>query len=135
MTRYVLDTDAVIDLFKGFQPTVQLIERLDQQGESMCLCSVVIAEVYAGLYPHEREQAQQLMDSMQVLLTSAEAARQAGLWRFGFARQGRQLTTTDCLIAATANEHHATLVTGNLNDFPMPEVTRLPLPRRQTESG
>jgi predicted nucleic acid-binding protein len=40
-----------------------------------------------------------------------------------------QLSTTDCLIAAIAVEHQAQLVTGNRRDFPMPEITVVPLPR------
>jgi predicted nucleic acid-binding protein len=39
------------------------------------------------------------------------------------------LPLTDALIAATAVEHNATVVTGNVRDYPMPEVSILPLPR------
>jgi predicted nucleic acid-binding protein len=39
------------------------------------------------------------------------------------------MAITDSLIAATAIDHAAVLVTGNAKDFPMPEVMLLPLPR------
>ncbi len=32
MPLYLLDTDAVIDLLKGFQPTVQLLDQLVAEG-------------------------------------------------------------------------------------------------------
>lgn len=43
--------------------------------------------------------------------------------------RGLQLPATDCLIAATAHEHGALVITRNVKDFPMPEVTLLPLAR------
>lgn len=56
---------------------------------------------------------------MRFLASTAAIAQQAGDWRYDFARRGVQLTTTDCLIAATAHAHHATVVTGNAKDYPM----------------
>ena len=54
---YLLDTDAVIDFFKGFPSSVELIQQLFQQGENLCTCAVVMAEVYAGLnQPSEVEE-------------------------------------------------------------------------------
>lgn len=135
MTLYLLDTDAVIDFFKGFPSTVELIQHLFQQGETLCTCALVMAEVYAGLNPSERDRGQELLGSLRFFATSPGAARQAGLWRYAFARQGVQLATTDCLIAAIAHERHATLVTGNTDDYPMPEVRRMPLPRGQQDAG
>ena len=81
MTRYLLDTDAVIDYFKGFPPTVDLIPTLYRQGGDLCTCDEVIAEVYASLHPFERERGRELLASLQFLSTSADAAGQAGVWR------------------------------------------------------
>lgn len=132
---YLLDTDAVIDFLKGFPSSVELIQQLFQQGETLCICAIVMAEVYAGLNPTERSRGEELLESLRFFATSSGAARQAGLWRYAFARQGVQLATTDCLIAAIAHERGATLVTGNMVHYPMPEVRRMPLPRWQRGSG
>ena len=132
---YLLDTDAVIHFFKRFPSSVELIQQLFQQGENLCTCAVVMAVVYAGLNPIERGRGEELLGSLRFFAASPGAARQAGLWRYAFARQGVQLATTDCLIAAIAHERGATLVTGNMDDYPMPELRRLPLPRRQRGSG
>ncbi|MGH2617604.1 MAG: PIN domain-containing protein [Thermomicrobiales bacterium] len=131
MTRYLLDTDAVIDVFNGYSPTVDLVQGLYEQGDTLCTCAVVMAEVYAGLHPPERERGQVFLRSLQFLATPPGAARQAGLWRYDFARQGIQLATTDCLIAAIAHNHGTTLITGNIDDFPLPGLSRLRLPRGQ----
>jgi predicted nucleic acid-binding protein len=83
----------------------------------------------------EQSRGEELLRSLRFFATSPGTARQAGLWRYAFERQGVQLATTDCLIAAIAHERGASLVTGNLNDYPMLELRRLPLPRRQRGSG
>ena len=132
---YLLDTDAVIDFFKGFPSTVALIQDLFHQGETLYTCAVVVAEVYAGLKPTERDRGQELLGSLRFFATSPGAARQAGLWRYAFARQGVQLATTDCLIAAIAQAHQAAVVTGNADDYPMPKLTVIALPRPRHGRG
>lgn len=129
MSRYLLDADSIIDFLYAIGGTVQLLQGLYDQGDTLCSCDVVLAEVYAGLHAHERARAEAFLSSVVFLPTSAASACQAGTWRYAYKRQGQTLSTTDCLIAAVAVEHEATLVTGNIKDFPMPEVTTLPLPR------
>ena len=128
MTRYLLDTDAIVDYLKGITGTITLIRQLGEQGHQLCTCDVVECEVFSGLPPAHRPQAAQLLDALAYLPTTRPAARQAGEWRATYKSQGVQLSTTDCLIAATAHEHGAQLVTRNLRDFPMPELTVVPLP-------
>jgi predicted nucleic acid-binding protein len=131
MTRCLLDSDAVIDYLKGFAPTVALIQRLNRQGDIPCVCAVVTGEIYAGLNPDQQAQAERFLNALEFLPTSIQAARQAGAWKYAYARQGTPLSMTDCLIAAVAYEAGAQLVTRNARDYPMPELTILPLPRPQ----
>jgi len=51
----------------------------------------------------------------------------AGQDRYSFARRGRTLSITDMLVAATAREHQAILVTGNVKDYPMTDIDIFPL--------
>jgi tRNA(fMet)-specific endonuclease VapC len=129
MTYHMLDSDSIIDYLKGIQPTIATIDSLPPQGHILCFCDVVLAEVYAGLAPHERQLAERLLETFEFLPTTPAAARQAGAWRYLYARRGVALATTDVLIAAVAVERGATIVTGNVKDYPMPDVTLLPLPR------
>ncbi len=122
MTRYVLDTDVLIDYFRGHDPTVLLIERLYRQRETLCTCAAIIAEMHSGLAPRDRGEVTVLLGSLHFLSTTPRAAGKAGDWRYAFARQGLQLSTTDCLIAATTVEAGATLITGNARHFPMSEL-------------
>jgi predicted nucleic acid-binding protein len=129
MARYLLDSDAVIDYANKIQPSVQLIRGLSLTGNTLCVCSTVVAEAFSGFRSDMDQLAEAFVMSCEFLTTSADAAVQAGRWRFFYARQGIRLATTDTLIAATALEHHTTLVTANVRHYPMPELSLLPLPR------
>ncbi len=129
MAYYLLDTDAIIDYLAGIPSSVVLIRDLHSQGDFLCISAIVIAEVYAGLRPQERDKAYKLVTSCLYLPTAAEDAQQAGEWRYEYARKGVTLSTTDVLVAATAFGNQATIITGNVDDYPMDEVRVLPLPR------
>lgn len=128
MTRYLLDADAVIGLLNDSPPAPQLVADLYRQGDTVCTCAVVIAEVFSGLTPMELPQGDELLGAMSFLRATPAIGRQAGLWRYEFARRGVQLSAPDCLIAATAYHHRATLVTGNTRHFPMTELATLRVP-------
>lgn len=132
MSRYLIDSDAIIDYLKGIASSIQLLQSLLRDGHTLATSDIVLAEVYAGLLPHERAAGERLLESLAFLSTSRQAARQAGDWRYAYSRRGTQVSLTDALIAATAQEHGAVVVTGNLRDYPMPDVTVQPLPRTQT---
>lgn len=129
MARYLLDTDAIVDYLAGFPSTVSLVRKLHERGESLCVCDVVIAEVYAGLLPKDRDKGRRLLSSCLFLPTTPESAQQAGEWRHAYARRGVVLSTTDALVAATAQDHQATLVTANKDHYPMESVSVMLLPR------
>ena len=129
MTRYLLDSDTVIQFLKGDAQASQLVGELYRQDDLLCTCAVVMTEVYSGLRPLDLPQGDELLLSMPFLTSTPQIGRQAGLWRYEFARRGVHLSAPDCLIAATAYHHRATLVTGNTRHFPMTELATLRLPR------
>ncbi|HTE86402.1 MAG TPA: type II toxin-antitoxin system VapC family toxin [Dehalococcoidia bacterium] len=125
----MLDSDCLIDFLKARPPAVSLLCRLYAQGDDLCVTDVVLAEVYSGLHEPDRSDAEEFMSRLEFLPTRPPTAVQAGIWRYQYARSGRQLGVADCLIAATAHAHSAVIVTGNVRDFPMPEVTLQQLPK------
>ena len=129
VARFLLDSDCLIDYLNGVPASVSLVRGLFNQGEQLCLCDVVIAEVWAGLSETAESKALALTEPMDFLLAAPQISRQAGRWRYEYARRGIALSTTDVLIAAIAFAHNATVVTGNVRHFPMPELSLLPLPR------
>jgi hypothetical protein len=129
MALYLLDTDAVIDYLNRFPPTLTLLRELTANAAILCTCDVVLAEVYTGLQPRHEAIASDFVPSLRFLAGSPDAAERAGRWRYAFSQQGQTLPLTDALIATTALAHNATLVTGNVRDYPMPNVSLLRLPR------
>jgi predicted nucleic acid-binding protein len=83
---------------------------------------VNVAEVERGLHPPERRAVEHLLDHMEFLLTTREAAERAGRYQADWARRGRPLHLTDALMAGTARTHGAVLVTANLTGFPVRDI-------------
>lgn len=129
MTRYLLDTDAIIDYLKGVQSSIDLIQSIPEKGDLACVCDIVLAEIYSGLTLRQRAQSEIFLSALEYVPIGPESACQAGIWRYDYARRGKILSTTDCLIAAAAYEIGAILITGNARDYPMKEISILPLQR------
>jgi predicted nucleic acid-binding protein len=118
MTRYLLDTDMLIDFSKGREPTRTRVLQMIDSGDVMGVCAVNIAEFYAGLPEQERPQWDDFFASVDYWHINRHAAIQAGQYRHAAARNGQTLTTTDSLIAAVALEYDATILTSNISDYP-----------------
>lgn len=87
MADYLLDSDAVVDYLRRYQPTALLIQDLMLRGEHLATCDVVLAEIYSGLHPWQEALAAEFLPTLKFLPASAAAAEQAGRWRYQFARQ------------------------------------------------
>ncbi|HEY7061675.1 MAG TPA: PIN domain-containing protein [Chloroflexota bacterium] len=120
MTRYLLDTTALVDFSKGQEPASSRVLGWIHGGDDVGICDVVIAEFYAGVPVADRPRWDALIGALQYWPITRLAARQAGLWRYDFARQGIALATADTLVAAVALERSAVLVTDNPRHYPMP---------------
>lgn len=127
MTRYLLDTTALIDFSKGREPASSRMLKMIDSGDEIGVCAVVVAEFYAGLSPEQRVRWEEFIDALRFWGEGRDEAKQAGIWRYEFDRQGRPLSTTDLLVAAVAKQHEAVVVTNNVKDYPMEEVEVLPL--------
>ena len=117
-----------MDWLKGRHAAVDLFRELIQDGHTLAVNAVCVAEIYAGLAEDEWRPADRMMASFEYWNIDLHAARQAGAYRYTFARRGQPLSTPDTLMAAHAAEQDAILVTGNVKDFPMPELRLLKLP-------
>jgi predicted nucleic acid-binding protein len=128
MALTLIDSDVLIDFVRGLPGVASFIQQLQAGGDAMCTCDVVIAEVEAGLSATLSSAAQPILENLVFLERDAAAARQAGRWRYDYARKGIALSLPDAMIAATAHAHGARLLTRNLSHYPMPELTILPGP-------
>jgi predicted nucleic acid-binding protein len=125
MTRYLLDTDTLIDFSKGRESTRSRILQMIEAGDVLGVCAINVSEFYAGLPEAQRSIWDAFFASLPYWHISREAAIQAGRERYEFSRQGQTVTTADALIAAVARENQATIITSNIKDYPMPGVSLL----------
>ncbi len=128
MANYLLDTTALVDYLRGRQGVLEMFNTLAGQGNRLGVCCISIAELYAGVSRESRAAADRLTGSLDYYDVSQEVAKEAGRYRFEFARRGTVLSTADTLIAATAIDQRAILVTANTKDFPMEEIQLLEHP-------
>jgi tRNA(fMet)-specific endonuclease VapC len=127
MSRYLLDTTALIDFSKRRESAFSLVHRFLQNGDEVGVSPVNVVEFYAGLAPSQHAVWDEFFEPLLLWPISLAAAKQAGRFRYDFARQGVSLSTTDTLVAAVTREQRATIVMGNIKDYPMDEISLLPL--------
>ncbi len=127
MARYLLDTNVLISFSKQREPAYSWVLARTRSSDELGVCDIVVAEFFAGLPPADRPAWERFFGAMDFWETSFEAARQAGLYRYRYARQSQVVSSSDALIAAVSVEAQATLVTGNVRHFPMPDVVVMPL--------
>jgi predicted nucleic acid-binding protein len=125
LATYVLDTTALIDFSKGFEPSKSNLLQLIDQRATLAVCCVSVAEFFTGLTESEIAEWKAFFSKLPYWDISPAAAIQAGIWRGQFAARGLQLSTTDALIAAVAWQHQAIVITNNTKHYPMPEVQLL----------
>lgn len=117
----VLDTTVLIDFLRG-RPAVDRVAALRHSGDVPATTPVNVEEVARGIRKDESNAVARLFAGLVVLPIDTRAGWQAGAWRREFAARGITLWQADCLVAATALVHGATLLTGNPKDFPMAEL-------------
>ena len=127
---YLLDTTALIDYAKGWEPARSTILALLEGQDMVGVCAVSVAEFVAALPPAQRAEWVPFFTSLTTWDITREDGFQAGIWLYDYGRQGITLSPTDTLIAAVAVRVQATLVTDNIKHYPMPEVHTLS-PRKQ----
>jgi predicted nucleic acid-binding protein len=115
---HVLDSTVLIDFLRG-RPAVGRVAALREAGDVPATTAINVDEIVRGLRAGEEQAARSLFEGLVVLRTGRTAGWQAGEWRRAHAARGVTLYQADCLVAATAWTHGATLVTGNPKDFPM----------------
>ena len=81
MSRYLLDTDVLIDDASGKEPAVGRIKGLIAQGDDLGLCAIDVAKGFAGLRPHQRNHRRRVVSTFISWAVSLDAARRAGVSR------------------------------------------------------
>lgn len=127
MTRYLLDSDALIDFSKGAEPASSASLSWIDGDDEVAVCAITVAEFFAGLDQEQVASWEPFIAALWYWDISPEAARQAGRYRYTSVRAGRSMTTTDALVAAVAVERDALVVTGNVRHYAIGGVSLYPI--------
>ncbi len=108
MSRYLLDASFILDVLKGGSSAFDMVQFI-RDGEHLtsvlCYCEVLNVS-------SEKKQAtaKEFLSNLTVLPLTLKEGGIAEKLQYDCRRQGRHVKTMDCLIAATAINHDASVV-------------------------
>ena len=112
----LLDTDVLVDFFRGQRQAVAFIEA---HADRIILSSIVVAELYAGVKGEAEQTALESFVSLfRVVPVDAEIAKAGGLYKRDYGKS-HGVGLADAILAATAQAEHAELKTLNTRHYPM----------------
>jgi predicted nucleic acid-binding protein len=126
--RILLDSSVIIDALRDRRDRRELLRVLVEEGHELVCCAINVAEVYAGMRPQEGAATAELIDSLEYVDISREAARDAGELRLEWRREGKTLSLPDAIIAGLALRGNLALATDNIRHFSMLRLRLLSLP-------
>jgi tRNA(fMet)-specific endonuclease VapC len=122
VTTYLLDTTVLVAHLRGESAVTERLLELVREGHILATSAVNVAEIHRGALRRERRAMSALLDRLDFLTTTIEAARRAGVYQREMSAKGVTIHTPDALIAGTARAHGAVVMTDNRRDFPMRDV-------------
>jgi hypothetical protein len=128
VATYLLDTGIVIDVLNNKRGRGNLLDQLIREDGELASCPITITEVYAGVRPREEARTERFLRSLKFYPVTFEVAEQAGSLQNAWRQKGRTLSLPDATIAAVAIANNLVMVTANIKDFPMPELSVHPVP-------
>lgn len=124
--KYLIDTDVLIEYLRGSDRAAEFLEGL--QGD-LIISAISVAELLSGVKgPDESSALDQFMLAFEVASIDDRLAKVGGLIRQKY-HPGHGIGLADALIAATAAERSAELITFNVRHYPMVQDVRLPYDR------
>lgn len=126
--KLLLDTSVLIDVLRARKGRKEMLAGFLQAGHTLSTTSLNVAEVYAGMRPHEEPVTDALFLELECHELTCSAGRTAGKFINEWRQKGRTLELPDTIVAAISIEKKCVLLTDNRKDFPMREVQLFPLP-------
>jgi predicted nucleic acid-binding protein len=121
MSRYLLDTDWIVDALNGQEKAIHTVLELAPAG--LAISIITYGELYEGAaFAHEPQPAlsglRHFLKGKAILPLTQPIMERFAHIRGSLPKQIRQqIGDLDILIAATSLEHNLTLLTRNLKDF------------------
>lgn len=117
----LVDTDIAIDFLRQRDYARKLLEHWAQQG-IIAISSLTHLELYQGMKAGEEEATNTFLDGLTSVTVDVPIARQAGKMLGKLRSKGVILCIADAIIAATALQLGAPLLTNNVEHYPFPDL-------------
>ncbi len=127
MKKILLDTSVLVEFSRRREPATSRVRALLASGDDIGVCGINITEFLSGVAVEKRQQWERFFATLSYWDITRPVASKAGYFRYEYAKKGQPLSTQDTMIAAVAYEQNATIFTGNVKDFPMPDIAIMPL--------
>lgn len=121
MDRVLLDTDVIIENFRGNETIFSRIKDLKNEKALFYISPVSIAEVYAGIRSKEEEMFYEFFNSLSCLPIDQTIAVKAGEYLRLYSKS-HGLEIADAMIAAVSFHNKARLFTLNKRHYPMRDI-------------
>ena len=117
---YLLDTNTLIYFFKGIGDVANIL--LSKPPKDIFIPSIVLFELEVGIAKStkpqkRREQLESLISRINISSFGAQEAKVAATIRANLESKGTPIGPYDTLIAGTALNNNATLITNNTKEF------------------
>ena len=118
---YLLDTDVLIWVLRGKKDIVDKVSELKNKSP-LGISVISTAEIYKNIFSSELTVTEDYLGQHIIFDVDQKIAKTAGLYWQQYAKQLKNLSLIDCLIAGTANVNSLILVSLNTKHFPMKDI-------------
>ncbi len=117
----ILDTDIAIDFLRRREYAQKLLKSWAGEG-LLAISTLTHLEIYQGMKTGEEELTNAFLDGLISVAVDIPIARRAGTMLRGLRSKGMTIGIADAIIAATALQFGAPLLTNNIEHYPFPDL-------------
>lgn len=117
----ILDTDIAIDFLRRCEYAQKLLENWAGEG-LLAISTLTHLEIYQGMKTGEEGATNAFLDGLVSVVVDIPIARRAGTMLGELCSKGITIGIADAIIAATALQFGAPLLTNNIEHYPFPNL-------------
>ena len=116
-----MDTGVAIDYLRRREYAQKLLENWAGEG-LLAISTLTHLEIYQGMKAGEEKSTNAFLDGLVSVVVDVPIARRAGTMLGELRSKGRMIGIADAIIAATALQFGAPLLTNNVEHYPFPNL-------------
>lgn len=117
----LVDTDVAIDFLRRREYAQKLLENWAGEG-LLAISTLTHLEIYQGIKAGEEGSTNAFLDGLTSVVVDIPIARRAGTMLGELRSKGLTIGIADAIIAATALQFGAPLLTNNVDHYPFPNL-------------